>query len=117
MPTIDELAPRTVREKKLDISTDPNAEAPRANQAIRLTVSYARTAPDGVSLPLIMQVQGPSPASVRRRVFSRVRPAALIFTPREGGRHLVSLREAGHNRWWGSIALEVAGDSATSPKL
>lgn len=116
MPTIDEIAPRYVREKKLDISTDPESEAPRANQPVRLTVSYARTAPDGVALPLIMEVQGPSGSSYRRRVFGRVRPAALIFTPREGGRHLVVLREAAHNRHWGSLAVNVAGETSQTQR-
>ena len=117
MPTIDELAPRYVREKKLDISTDPDGEAPRMNRPILLTVSYARTLPDGVALPLIMEVQGPSPASYRRVVYDRLRPTTLIFTPREAGRHLVVLREAAHDRWWGSIALTVAGELANTPKL
>jgi hypothetical protein len=112
VPTIDELAPQYVREKKLDLSTDPDAEAPRANRSILVTVNYGRTAPDGVSLPLVMEIQGPSPTSYQRRVFSRTRPASVIFTPREGGRHDVILREAAHNRWWGSLALEVAGEPA-----
>src|SRR5262245_56424538 len=110
MPTIDELAPKTVREKKLVISLDPESESPRANRPILLSVSYAKTAPDGIALPLIMQVQGPSAASYQERIYNRVRPASLIVTPREGGRHLIVLREAAHNRWWGSITLEVAGE-------
>ena len=112
MPTLDEICPRTVREKKLDLSTDPESEAPRANRAVMLTVSYARTAPDGVVMSLIMEVQGPSATSYRKRVYRRTRPTTLLFTPREGGRHLVVLREAAHNRWWGSLALEVAGEPA-----
>ena len=109
MPTIDELAPRYVREKKLDLQLEPGGESPQAFVPVVVLVSYDRTLPAGIMLPLIFQVQGPSSSSYRQRVFSRFAPAQVIFTPREGGRHLVVLREAAHNRWWGSLAIEVAG--------
>lgn len=110
MPTLDELAPRTCREKKLDLQLDPNADAPRAFYPVLVLVSYARTLPAGVMLPLIFEVQGPSSASYQRRDYTRSAPGTLIFKPREGGRHLVVLREAAHCRWWGSVSFEVAGE-------
>jgi hypothetical protein len=109
MPTLDELAPRTVREKKLDLQLEPGAEAPQAFVPIVVLVSYDRALPAGIMLPLIFEVQAPSSSSYRRREFTRFAPAQVIFTPREGGRHLVVVREAAHHRWWGSLAIEVAG--------
>lgn len=111
MPTIDEIAPRYVREKKLDLSLEPKADPPRAFNPILVQISYERTLPADVSLPLIFEVQGPSPSSYRRTDYTRHRPRQLIFTPREGGRHLVILREAFHNRHWGSLAIDVAGET------
>lgn len=108
MPTLDELAPRLIREKRLDLSLDPEAEPPRSLRPTTVLVSYARTRPEGVMLPLIFEVQGPSSTSYQRRYFIRAAPKAIIFTPKESGRHLVILREAHHHRWWSSLALEVS---------
>lgn len=110
MPSIDELAPRTCREKKLDLQLDPNADAAKAFTPLLVLVSYARALPEGVMLPLIFEVQGPSASSYQRRDFTRFAPSTIIFRPREGGRHLLILREAAHYRWWGSLAVNVAGE-------
>ena len=64
----------------------------------------------GVELPLELIVQGTSDGSYQHRVFSRLTPALLAFTPREGEAHSVALRETGHNRWWGSLRFQVAGE-------
>lgn len=114
MPTIDELAPKNVRAKLLALSLDPNDEPPRANRPLLLQLDYTKALPDDVMLPLILEVQAPSASGYVRRVFARHKPLTAIFMPREGGRHLVILREAGHNRWWGSLAIEVAGEPLES---
>src|SRR5262245_47749433 len=98
MPTLDELSPRNIRSKKLDITVDPNDEAAHAFRAVTVQVSYARTLPESVMLPLIFEVQGPSAQSYQRREFTRGKPpTSIIWIPREGGRHDVILREAAHN--------------------
>lgn len=107
----EELSPGYIREKRFDLTLDPSITAVRAFQACLINVSYARAQPGGIMLPLLLEVQGPSPESYQRRVFQRVAPASLIFTPREGGPHKVSLREVAHNRWWGNLALDVAGET------
>jgi hypothetical protein len=117
MPTIDELSPRTVREKKLDVQLAPNDTAPRARSPVTLLVSYDRTLPAGVMLPILFEVQGPSASSYQRREFLKHKPTTVIFTPREGGRHHVTVREVGHNLWWGSLAFEVAGDELRAEPL
>ena len=114
MPTLEELAPRTIREKRLDLVLDSNITNPRAFSHIQVNVSFARTMPDGVCMPLIFEVQGPSSVSYQRHVL-RFKPSALLFVPREGGRHLVILREASHNRWWGSLEIQVAGAPLVPP--
>lgn len=114
MPTIDEISPRTVREKKLDLQLDPSSSNPTAFTPVIVLVSYARTLPQGVMLPLIFEVQGPSATSYQRRDFLRWAPSTIIWRPREGGRHLVILREAAHYRWWSSLAVNVAGETLKS---
>jgi hypothetical protein len=110
MPSIDDLAPRTIREKKLDLQLDPSSEA-RAFSPVLVLVSYDRTLPAGVMLPLVFEVQGPSASSYQRREYTKHAPGTIIFRPREGGRHLITLREAAHNRWWGSLAVNVVGET------
>lgn len=109
-PTLDELAPREVRQKRIDLTLSPTDDSPHANRPTTVFVSTTRTLPAGLMLPLIFEVQGPSASSYQRRVFPWHIPKQIVFTPREGGRHLVVLREAAHQRWWGSLAVDVAGE-------
>ena len=114
MPTLDELAPGYLRGKRLDLEVDPDEDAPRAFRPLLLTVGYERTLADelgGVMLPLLFEVQGPSASSYQRREYVRGKPpSTIIWTPREGGRHLVTLREVAHNYFFGSLVVEVAGE-------
>lgn len=107
---LEELSPSYMREKRIDVTVAASTPIPRAFQAILLEVSYTRTMPDGVMLPLVLEVQGPSAASYQRREFASTLPSAIVVVPREGGRHLIVLREAAHNRWWGSVELDVEGE-------
>lgn len=107
---LEEISPRYIREKRLDLTLDQSVTAPSAFNPILVNVSYARTLPDGVMLPLVLEVQGPSPQSYQRREYTTVRPDGIIFTPREGGVHLVVLREVAHNRFWGRLRIDVAGE-------
>lgn len=111
----EELSPNYVRERRIELALAP-LETPMALRPLLVTVSYARTLPEGVVLPLIFEVQGPSPQSYQRREFLRTAPRSIIFTPREGGEHLVSLREAYHNKWWGSLTVQVAGELLVDPR-
>lgn len=111
---LEELAPTYLREPRLDLSLtlldDRTRQTPRAFQPVLVEVGYTRAEPEGVMLPLVLEVQGPSPESYQRRVFAHAAPASLTFTPREGGRHSVILREVAHNLWWGLLELDVEGE-------
>jgi hypothetical protein len=81
-----------------------------AHQPISLAISYARCAPTGVVLPIVVTVSsGSSQDSYRRVVFARVAPDSFTFTPREGGPHVIRVSESFHNRWWGALRLDVGG--------
>lgn len=114
---LDEIAPRYIREKRIDLTLDPAIVQVRAFNPVRVIVDYSRAAPEGVVLPLILEIQGPSAGSYQRREFLRVAPRALLWSPREGGVHLVVLREAAHNRWFGSLRLDVEGELLEPKRL
>lgn len=115
MATIDEISPSYVREKRLDLTLEPGAVA-RAFQPLLISVSSDRALPEGIMLPVLLEIQGPSAGSYQRREFTRTMPATFIFTPREGGPHQVTLREVAHNLWWGSLTLDVEGELLEPPK-
>ena len=109
-PWQDEVSPSYLREDRIDLRmSDPDA-VPSALRSFVVEVDYARTLPQGVVLPLVLEMIGPSPASYVRRVYSRVAPESFVLTPQESGEHRVILREVAHNKWWGKLAIVVAGD-------
>jgi hypothetical protein len=115
-PSLEELSPRTLREDKLDLQLDPSVITPRAFSSVLVNVSYERTLPEGVCLPLIFEAQGPSAGSYVKRIFTRHVPSSVVFTPAEGGPHLVTVREAAHNYWWGKLNLTVEGEQLDPPR-
>ena len=111
MPSfIDEVSPSYYGEDRIKLSlADPNATL-RAFAPVILTVDYSRTKPEGVVLPLEFSVTAPTAENSTRMVFRRSAPTSLVFTPREGGQHMIRLAEQFHDRWWGSLLLEISGD-------
>jgi hypothetical protein len=112
--TLEELAPMYVGAEALALSVDPNATL-QAFTAIDISVDYSGADPLGVRLPLELLITSPSPTNFRRRQFLRSAPDVISFTPQEGGRFLVVLREVGHNRLLGKLSLVVEGDRAQPP--
>jgi hypothetical protein len=109
LANLDELSPRYLGEDRigLELAAEQN---PIAGRAVSIVVDYTALAPYQAKLPLEMVVQASAPESYQRRIFSRLRPTALTFVPREGGTHSVVLRELGHNRWWGKLRVSVQGE-------
>lgn len=110
---IDEMSPPEIRERRLVLSLG-SEDTPIAQRSIVLNIDYSKALPEGVVLPLIFELQGPSRSSYFRRNFIRTIPQVVLVTPREGGLHMATLREFGHNRWWGSLQFEVLGEAAVS---
>lgn len=108
---IDELSPDYMGAERIALTLDPSQTRVAALESVLVQVDYAKTLPEGVVLPLELVVQGPSAGSYQRRAFTRVAPRTLVFTPREGGPHLVLLREVAHNRWVGKLRLDVEGET------
>lgn len=74
------------------------------------TQGAGQPAPEGVVLPLILQLIAPSGRIVFERVFEDVEPDSADMIADEGGLHLVRIVERYHNRWFGSLVVDVEGD-------
>lgn len=113
MPVVDEVSPASYGQDLLVLSLVPG-QTPRQFEAVLLDVDYSAADPSGVVLPLELTVMGESGvATFQRSTFARVRPSQLSIIPREGGKLLVRLAEAHHNRWFGALELDVVGELAT----
>lgn len=74
-------------------------------------IDTSSTAPNGVTLPIEIQVtSGSSAPSFRRVVYRSQVPTRFVLTPREGGPHVVRVRELYHQRAVGVLHLDVQGD-------
>ena len=112
--TVDMLAPTYVSETRIDLALLPDQEPLRPNVPITVSVSYTRTKPNGIELPLVFVVQpagaGGAAGGYREVYYRVVAPDALTFTVPGPGEYLVSLTEVFHNRWQGRLVVNVTGD-------
>lgn len=108
--TQDELCPDYVGEQRITLNLTEPDETPRARTTVFVDVTYDGCDPEGVVLPLVLTVTTERGSSFERRVYRRVKPARIGFTPKEGGLHTIRIGEFAHNRWWGSLTIDVLGD-------
>ena len=112
------LSPPYARARVLQLKP-ATLELPRAFSPYDLDVGIDPTAGElgalaqrvGLAGEIELIVTGPSESSFFRHVYRRGLPSVVTFTPKEGGKHLVTIREVTHNKWWGSLAVEVLGES------
>lgn len=110
MAVVDEVSPAFYGEARIVLRPQAGETRFRAGVAVVLDVDYSQTEPQGVVLPLELTVTSVSGArTFQRRVFPRFAPSQVLFVPREGGPHLVRLAEAHHNRWLGTLNVDVEG--------
>jgi hypothetical protein len=106
---VDEIAPDTLAQKRLTLSVD--SERPLVGSIVLVSVDYTGAEPEGIVLPLIYSVTQPDGTNLVRRLMKIAGPRRLSFQPELPGRHFVRLGEAFHNRWWGSVYVDVEGGS------
>lgn len=107
----DEMFPDSFGAEALTLAPfDTDAQA-RAFEPYPLTVELASLYQEnGLSAPFELVVAAPSG---RHDVVELAElPLAVMLRAQEGGTHRVTLREIGHNRWWGSTTIDVDGDPA-----
>lgn len=110
MSFLDEICPDYVGAERVRLTlTDPH-DLLIAFRPVLISVDYELTLPESVMLPLEFTVTAPSEVNSLRTLYRRFAPTQLAFTPREGGSHLVRLAEVFHNKYWGSLVLDISGD-------
>jgi hypothetical protein len=107
LANLDDISPKYIGEAKFTLT--PGTERPTAGVPVVVDIDYGTDA-RGVELPLECIVQGSADESYVRQTFELFVPPSVVFTPIEGGRHVVMVRELGHNRWWGRLEVDVAGE-------
>lgn len=115
MSNLDVLAPDYVKTSVISVTLADPLATPRAFQAIDLLVELTGAAlTSGIMLPVDLLIMAPSCVSRRaplvRHTYKRVLPGRIAFVPKEGGPHLVLLREQAHNLFWGSLVVDVQGE-------
>lgn len=110
MALIDDISPSYAGEDRLVLALDSDSLEPAAGAAVNITVDYSACDPEGTQLPLQLVVSGPVPGLYKRRLIRRTRPTRVSFFPVAGGEYLVLLGEVFHNRWHGTLVVQVAGD-------
>jgi hypothetical protein len=111
---IDELSPTYIGEKRIVLRLAVDSLNPRAFNAVNIECDYSACEPEGVVNPLELLITAPTESDFRRVLFNRSAPSLISFKPREGGRHVIRLGEVGHNRWFGYLELDIAGEPATA---
>lgn len=110
MSVADEWSPEIYGQDLILLTLAPS-QTPRQFEIVQIDVDYSGCLPSGVVLPLEFTVSSESGAAVfQRKIFRRFAPSVLSFVPREGGQHLLRLSEAHHNRWFGSLQIDVLGE-------
>ena len=105
------LSPDTIGEALIRVTLAVSGALLLANQPIQIAIDYSQCLPSGVVLPIVISVSSAfSQTSYVKKVFTRSAPTAFAFTPKEGGPHVITVREAFHNYWTGVLKITVGGD-------
>jgi len=106
----DTIAPAYLGEQRISLSLSEETGAPTEGAPVIVELDYAKAEPEGVTLPIVCTVFAPSGRALLSRVFTRMLPASLEWSPDEAGPHLVRVGEMFHNLWFGSLIVHVTGD-------
>ncbi|MEE9395194.1 MAG: hypothetical protein V3W41_22105 [Planctomycetota bacterium] len=120
MTLLDEISPEFIGTPQLTLKLSDPTTPLRSFTSIVFDVDYSAAETEelgGIMMPLEMIVTGPSATSFVREVFGdqpggisqRDPPSSIAFTPQEGGRFNVMIREVGHNKLFGTLRVDVEG--------
>lgn len=117
---LETLAPSAVRQPLIVLALANPLAVPSAFRSVAISVTPTAAAlTAGLSLPLELSVTSPSSSRTGNQtyvhVFRRIVPTLVSFVPKEGGAFLIRVRELQHNRWWGALLVQVAGDPLYVP--
>lgn len=120
--TQDRVSPAFVGEDRIGITIDQDsllAGVLVTNRAITARFDYGATAPEGVTFPIIVELQPGfgDGDSYRRVVFERFVPETFAFKVTDAGKYFILIHERFHNRWQGRIDIEVEGDPFSNVQI
>lgn len=121
MSAQDELNPPYGEDARIVLTLDDPRSPVVPRRPCRVNVSFLErddgSSAYGLSLPIEVIITGPRGESDFVRIVDRrtVRKS-LTWTPRGPGRHTIVIREAAHNRWFGSLDVDVVGDRTQDPE-
>ncbi len=113
--TQDLVSPAFVGDDRITIKVDENSFLAGnlvVQQPITVRFNYDATDPEGVELPIVLEIQpefGDGDA-YRRILFQRFVPPSFTFKVTGAGKYLILIRERFHNQWQGRLSIEVTGD-------
>ena len=112
--SFDLVSPTYIGEKRIDIQLSKDT-AVDALKPITIEFNYGRVGQDGVQIPLDLVVQpgfggGGEGNGYLEKVFFRDPPSQFTFTVPTAGQFLIVLKERFHNRFWGSLLINVEGE-------
>jgi hypothetical protein len=110
MPTPQELAPSGYGEDLIVLTLSTDTPSPAAFSVVDVDIDYDACEPTGIILPIELTITAPNAEHYVRHVYRSSRPSQISFIPKEGGVHLVRIREVAHNAWFGVLLVTVAGD-------
>jgi hypothetical protein len=96
------------------LSLSPDTPAPLQGAPVVVLCDYSAAMPNGVVLPLSIQVTTPDGRLIVDRQITHVLAESFDFIPDIGGSHLARVAELNHNRWFGALEIIVTGEAATS---
>ncbi len=107
------ISPLTIGEDRIVITVDPASQPLQPQKAITLQFDFTDTLPEGLVLPLDLEVQPAFGEGIgyQRVRFDRYLPQSYAITVALAGQYLILLKETGHNFWQGRILLDVQGDA------
>lgn len=110
MAQLEDVCPSYVGARNILLALAKPLDVILAHRPVVVTVDIQEEAlVSGLMLPLELRIVAPSAANSRQHFYTRKIPRQFAFTPREGGQHLVLLREVSHNRFCGSLIVQSVG--------
>lgn len=113
--TQDRVSPAFVGEDKIGIQVREESFLAGnlvVQRAITLDFDYSAADPEGIALPLILEIQPEfgDGDEYRRIVFDRFIPPSFTFKVVGAGKYLILLKERFHNLYQGRNTIEITGD-------
>lgn len=106
----EQLSAPELGQKMIELELSQETLNPLEGSPVTVLCDYSQALPNGVTLPISIQVTTPDGRRIVDRVISRVLPESFDFIPDVGGVHLARVIEVDHNRWFGSMQISVTGD-------